>query len=205
MQHKSVEFKADDVQGRTFSGYASTYERDLGNDIVLPGAFSKTLSERGNRIKALWQHSEPIGRVVNASEDSKGLFVEVKLSETPRGNEALALIKDGVIDQMSIGYAVPQGKADFSDDGTRYIKELKLFEVSAVTFPMNENAIITGVKSVKDAIQAGNLDRTSIVELKSMLEDLTALLSTEPPKGTQDATQPPELDALFKSIQNFGR
>jgi len=148
MQHKSVAFKADDIEGRTFKGYASTYDKDLGGDVIAPGAFAKTLAERGARVKVLWQHSEPIGRPVDMREDGKGLYVEAKISNTRLGDEALELMRDGVIDQMSIGYSVPQGKSEYQEDGTRLIKELKLYEFSAVTFPMNEAAIITGVKSL---------------------------------------------------------
>ena len=206
MLHKSVQFKADDIEGREFRGYASTYDKDLGGDIILPGAFAKTLSERGDRIKVLWQHNDAIGKLTEAKEDGTGLFVVGKLSKTRLADEAMELMRDKVIDQMSIGYSVPQGKSEYAEnDGTRYIKELKLYETSLVTFPMNENAFITGVKSVRDAIRTGNLDETSIAELKHMLGDLTALLASEPGKPTHDATQPPEMDELKQLIENFGR
>ena len=208
MELKSVQFKADDVDNETrvFKGYASTYDKDLGGDIILPGAFAKTLSERADRVKVLWQHNEPIGRPVKMYEDGKGLYVEAKISKTRLGDEALELMRDGVIDQMSIGYSVPQGKADYDENGNRLIKELKLYEFSAVTFPMNEKAFITGVKSVREALQrTPNIDKHSVNELKKLIGDLTALLAQEPPKGTPTATQPPELDALLKSIDNFGR
>ena len=208
MELKSVQFKADDVDNETrvFKGYASTYDKDLGGDIILPGAFAKTLSERADRVKVLWQHNEPIGRPVKMYEDGKGLYVEAKISKTRLGDEALELMRDGVIDQMSIGYSVPQGKADYDENGSRLIKELKLYEFSAVTFPMNEKAFITGVKSVREALQrTPNIDKHSVNELKKLIDDLTALLAQEPPKGTPTATQPPELDALLKSLDNFGR
>lgn len=208
MELKSVHFKADDVDNETrvFKGYASTYDKDLGGDIILPGAFAKTLSERADRVKVLWQHNEPIGRPMKMYEDGKGLYVEAKISKTRLGDEALELMRDGVIDQMSIGYSVPQGKSDYDEDGNRMIKELKLYEFSAVTFPMNEKAFITGVKSVREALQrTPNIDKHSVDELKKLIDDLTALLAQEPPKGTPTVTQPPELDALLQSIENFGR
>jgi HK97 family phage prohead protease len=207
MQHKSVAFRADDIEGRTFKGYASTYDKDLGGDVIAPGAFAKTLAERGARVKVLWQHSEPIGRPVDMREDGKGLYVEAKISNTRLGDEALELMRDGVIDQMSIGYSVPQGKSEYQEDGTRLIKELKLYEFSAVTFPMNEAAIITGVKSLRDAVRIKeSLDSESKAELAELLAELKALLQTEPPKsGTRGDMQPPEVEALLKSIQTFGR
>ena len=206
MLHKSVQFKLDDVEGREISGYASTYEEDLGGDIIMPGAFTKTLAENGNRVKTMWQHMKSIGKLVHHEERSNGIFVVNKLSKTRLADEAIELVKDEVIDRMSIGYSVPRGKSDYSESyNTRKIRELKLYEVSLVDFPMNEGAVITGIKSVRDAIQCGNLDRVSMAELKEMLSDLTALLASEPGKPTHNATQPPEMDELKKLIENFGR
>jgi len=205
MQHKSVDFKLEGVEGRTFAGYASTWDEDEGGDIIVPGAFSKTIKERQKKVKVMYNHKTLIGRPEVMREETKGLYVEGYISDVSAGNDVLTLMKDNALNEMSITYAVPHDKFEYRDSGGRIIRELKLYEFGPVDMAMNENAIITGVKSVKDAIQAGNLDKTSIVELKSMLEDLTALLSTEPQKSTQDATQPPELDALYKSIQNFGR
>lgn len=72
------------------------------------GAFAKTIKERGDDIKFLWQHdwNEPIGKIIEIHEDAKGLFIKVKISETTHGKEALVLAKDGVINRMSIGYSV---------------------------------------------------------------------------------------------------
>jgi HK97 family phage prohead protease len=206
MEHKVVGFKADDIEGRTFRGYASTYDKDLGGDIIVRGAFQKTLAERGSRVKVLWQHSEPIGKPKEMREDDKGLYVEAMISKTRLGDEALELMRDGVIDQMSIGYSIPAGKSDMDESGTRIIKELKLYEFSAVTFPMNEAAIITGVKTIRDAVKMGKqLDPESKAELADMLEQLKALLQSEPPKGTHNDGQPPELSELMLAIKNFGQ
>lgn len=205
MEYKSVNFKADDIEGRIFSGYASTWDKDRGGDIILRGAFAKTLSERADRVKVLWQHSDPIGKPKAMREDDKGLFVEAHISKTSLGDEALELMRDGVVDQMSIGYSIPAGKSDIDEDGTRVIKELKLYEFSAVTFPMNEAAIITGVKTIRQAVKMGQeLDDESKKELSEMIAELKALLSNEPPKGTQMQEQPPELTALLEGIKNFG-
>jgi len=148
MDYKAVQFKADDIEGRTFSGYASTYDLDQGGDVIMPGAFTKTLAERAGRVKVLWQHGEPIGKPKSMREDERGLYVEAQISKTRLGDEALELMRDGVIDSMSIGYSVPQGKSRYDDKGSRIIEELTLYEFSAVTFPMNEAAIITGIKSL---------------------------------------------------------
>lgn len=140
--------KMDEGQGDTgtFSGFASTSDLDRGGDIIVKGAFARTLGERGADVKILWQHdmSKPIGKPTKLEERDGGLYIEGKISDTMLGREAMTLLKDGVINAMSIGYSVKE--ADYNDHGVRVIEDLDLFEVSLVTFPMNEKARITGVK-----------------------------------------------------------
>ena len=206
MERKAVHFeiKKDDIAGRVFSGYASTFDVDLGGDIIVPGAFKKTIEGRQQAVKVLWQHNEPIGKSMRLYEDSVGLFVEGKVSKTRLGDEAIELMRDGVVDQMSIGFTIPAGKSEISDDGLRVIREVKLFEFSPVTFPMNENAIITSVKNMRDAIQQGKINDGDVKELSEMLTDIKTLLTTEPLQDTQPDVQPSELDVLIKALDNFG-
>ena len=206
MERKALKFeiKKDDIAGRVFSGYASTFDVDLGGDIITPGAFKKTIDGRQDKIKVLWQHNEPIGKSMRLYEDSIGLFVEGKVSKTRLGDEAIELMRDRVIDQMSIGFSIPAGKSEMSDEGLRIIREVKLFEFSPVTFPMNENAIITSVKNMKDAIALGQIEQKDLQELSELLTDIKTLLSTEPSKNTQPQDQPSELEMLSKALDTFG-
>lgn len=205
MEYKALQFKSDDVNmsSRTFAGYASTWDEDLGGDIISKGAFNKTM-ERKDRIKVLWQHNEPIGKSLNMGTDSKGLFVEGKISKTRLGDEAIELMNDGVIDQMSIGFSIPNGKSEYNEKGNRLIHEVKLFEYSLVTFPMNEKAIITSVKSLSQAIRNGNYNANEVKELSEALAEFNALLKSEPPKGTHIEQQPQDLKALLGAIEKFG-
>ena len=206
MEYKATEFKADsvDTKARTFSGYASTWDLDQGNDIIQKGAFTKTLTERGNRVKILWQHSEPLGMPVSMREDAKGLFVEGRISKTRLGDEALELMRDGVVDQMSIGFQIPQGKSSYDAKNIRTITEVKLMEFSPVTFPMNEAAHILDVKSLESALKNGTMDKRELKNLADMLGDLTALLKQEPSLDTPNIEQPQDLKELFDSIKNWG-
>lgn len=206
MEYKALNFKSDDVNesSRVFAGYASTWDEDLGGDVISKGAFNKTMQERGDSIKVLWQHNEPIGKSVAMRTDQKGLYVEGKISKTRLGDEAMELMKDGVIDQMSIGFSIPGGKYDYDEKGRRNIHEVKLYEYSLVTFPMNEKAIITSVKSARDLIKSGNCADSELKELSEALAELTALLKAEPPKGTHAGQQPQDLKALQDAISNFG-
>ena len=134
------------VEGGTeISGYAAVFgARDHGGDVVERGAYAASLTRmaaRGGRIKMLWQHEakEPIGVWDEVREDERGLWVRGRvLPEVARGREAAALLAAGAIDGLSIGYRTVKATRD--DDGTRRLRELDLWEVSLVTFPMLSEA-----------------------------------------------------------------
>lgn len=129
----------------SFEGYASVFDvHDHDYDIIRKGAFSKAQAEQ---VKLLWQHKfdEPIGIIEQLYEDSKGLFVKAQLSNiSARGREAFHLMQMGAIDSLSIGFKVV--KSNFNILGAREITEAKLYEVSLVTFPANENAKVHQIK-----------------------------------------------------------
>lgn len=145
------EFSNVDAETGTFEGYASRFFNvdDVG-DVVLPGAFTKTLQEQADRIKIHWNHgyfqSElPIGKPVSITEDNNGLKVIGKISDTAKGRDVLQLLRDGVVNEMSIGYEVIK---DEWKSGIRYLKEVRLWEVSIVDIAANKEALITSVKAV---------------------------------------------------------
>ena len=131
--------------GTVIEGYASLFgARDQGGDVVEPGAYAaslKRLGEEGRRVKMLWQHdpAQPIGIWDEVREDGRGLYVKGRLLESVgRAREAAALIAAGAIDGLSIGYRTVKAAKD--DKGLRLLKELELWEVSLVTFPMLPSA-----------------------------------------------------------------
>ncbi|MBU2483898.1 MAG: HK97 family phage prohead protease [Alphaproteobacteria bacterium] len=135
----------------TFSGYASVFNvKDRGGDIVMPGAFRKSLQTYPpGKVKLLWQHAsdEPIGTWVKFEEDGRGLKAEGKIIlETAKGREVHALMKAGAVDGLSIGFRTIRDEMD-RQKGARLLHELELREVSIVTFPMNEDATVTSVKN----------------------------------------------------------
>jgi uncharacterized protein len=155
MEIKSFELKDVEVEERTFTGYAAAYGNvDSDGDIIQMGAFAESLANDfpRNKIKILWQHksSEPIGLPVEMREDDKGLFVKGKISKTERGNEAMELLRDGVIDSMSVGFMIPKDGYDYDEDGKRMINKGRLMEFSLVTFPANEQAVVQSVKEVSE-------------------------------------------------------
>lgn len=145
-----LDLKALDADGY-FSGYASVFDvEDNHNDIILSGAFANSLRKKhyGKDIKLLWQHraDEPIGIFTKMVEDEHGLYVEGKLMlDVQRGKEAYTLLKSGAMNGLSIGFIVKQ--YDRNDEGSRVIYEADLWEISLVTFPANEHATVTALKS----------------------------------------------------------
>lgn len=152
MQRKSValEIKRTPDESGVFEGYASVFGVvDQGMDVVAPGAFSKTLGKR--KVKMLWQHdtSDVIGVWEEIREDERGLYVKGRcLPEVAKGAEAIALMKAGAIDSMSIGYRTMEAEPDSDQRHVRKLLEIDLFEISLVTFPMLPDARITSVKSI---------------------------------------------------------
>lgn len=154
LHHKEFGFKADVKDDGKFSGYGSVFGNvDSYGEIVAPGAFAASLAaiKQAKRIlPALWQHrsGEPIGGFDTMSEDSYGLKVEGFLVlEDPIAKRAHVMMKAGIITGMSIGYYVRKSSYD-EKTGIRTLLELDLVEISVVTFPANEAAQISDVKSI---------------------------------------------------------
>ena len=143
-----------------FEGYGSIFgNKDLGNDVVMEGAFSKSLrSRRAKGVKLLWQHKQdmPIGVFESIKEDGDGLRVKGSLAlGTQQGREAYELLKMGALDGLSIGYKADPKKQGYDERRRRrMLKEVDLMEISLVTFPMNPKARVSAVKGLdgKDAI-----------------------------------------------------
>ena len=138
-----------------FEGYASLFRiADLGKDVVEPGAFRESLARRGaSGIKLLWQHdpAEPIGRWLSLIEDGRGLFVKGRLSlAVGRAREVHALMREGAIDGLSIGFRTEKARTE-PRTGLRRLERVDLWEVSVVTFPMLPQARIAAVKAVRPA------------------------------------------------------
>ena len=183
IEHKTfpLTIASIDYEGRTFTGYAAVFGNiDSYDDIIHMGAFSKTLSERGQKVRLLWQHDtqEPLGKPVLLKEDDNGLFVECIISDTARGRDALALLRDGAIGEMSIGYEAIQGGTEYGKalDGrtVRNLKEIKLWEISLVTFAANDQAVVTGLKSEEEPeTKAGRaISAANGAEMMACMDDM---------------------------------
>lgn len=139
-----------------FEGYGSTFggEPDSYGDVIAAGAYADSLrehAEKGTMPKMFWQHNghEPIGKWVGAVEDDTGLLMHGRLNMgVQRAKEAYALLKEGDIDGLSIGYRIKEYSVD-TESEVWTLEKLDLIEVSVVSIGANEHATINSVKASK--------------------------------------------------------
>ncbi len=150
----------------TFSGYASIFGNvDSGGDIMERGAFKEFHKTRDGKTLILYQHSsrDPIGKA-DVKQDDKGLHFDGQLvMEDAIARKAYVGMKAGTIDAMSFGFDILPGGATVTEAGIRKVTAVKLWEISPVTFGMNELARIEAVKA------AGNI--TTIREFEDFLRE----------------------------------
>jgi len=178
--------------GYAFEGYASLFgQRDQGGDVVVSGAYSASLArlaQSGRRVQMLWQHdaTRPIGVWDHVEEDARGLRVKGRiLAEVQQGREAAALLAAGVIDGLSIGYRVLRAERD--GQGQRLLRELDLWEVSLVTFPMQATARVASKAAPAPlgepslAAPAARESRQALSQVIAALRQATADLKAREP------------------------
>ena len=155
MDHVAGRFAVKAIEDSgTFGGYGSVYGvLDAGDDVIAPGAFSESVQkaqQSGLMPALLWQHkaSEPIGAYTLMREDDHGLYVEGRLAlRTQRGLEAYELMRMHAVSGLSVGFQTKDDAFD-AKTGVRTIRKGDLWEVSLVTFPMNNYARVHAVKSM---------------------------------------------------------
>jgi HK97 family phage prohead protease len=175
MLHKAVHFEIKALaEDGTFEGVLSPYGNiDEGGDIVERGAFTKTLQESGSSVPLLWQHKTdaPIG-TLELTDMADGLHCKGSLvldlmangqPMVPEAFKAHALMKRRIVKGLSIGFDAIKAPIEA---GVRHLKELKLWEGSVVTFPMNLNALISAVKAARESGEAKDDFATELQEIQ---------------------------------------
>lgn len=211
-EYKSFRFELESTgEGGEFSGYAAVFGNvDDGGDVIEKGAFSKTIREDFDRIKILSQHNDcelPIGKPLELREDERGLFIRGKISDTQKGRDIQTLLRDGVLNELSIGYDAVVFDFD-KEQGARHLKEVRLWEVSIVTWAMNDQAKIDEIKSLTETLRleakSGKISRARLDALKpfiAVVRELAEILGPflEPPAVVEE----PEVqnNIIKKSVQ----
>lgn len=231
---KTCSLKYDDLdeKNRIVKAYVSAFgNEDSDRDIMIRGAFAKTIAERGpngsKRIKHLLQHDtwRPIGRPLEMIEDEKGLFVVSEISNSTAGMDAIENYKLDLYEH-SIGFRTIIDEFN-ENTGITLIKEVALWEYSSVTWGANDKTpLVELVKSMgKDVVlkrisdrmdrvikavgkwngsdEQGELLELELAQLKTQYNDLIALQSNEPGIPTHEDNQPliKELSQLKHSMK----
>jgi HK97 family phage prohead protease len=156
MTEQTLNFKLEikALNAREFEGYGSTFGNvDLGDDIVMSGAFAKTLADHraaGALPPMFWMHNPEAvpGKWMSMEEDEQGLFVKGTLADTQLGNETRELLKMKAVRGLSIGYRARAWEYEKRDNHLiRLLKEVDLWEVSVVSLAMNPLAMVEHAKS----------------------------------------------------------
>lgn len=137
-----------DPASRRVSGYLSSFNvKDSDNDVILPGAFKQSISMRGphsetnRKIAFLKMHdwNMQIGKFDELEEDDYGLKFVATLGRSRVAQDALVDYQDGILREHSIGFTYVENGIEYDEKTESYlIRELMLFEGSAVTFGANE-------------------------------------------------------------------
>lgn len=221
MKIKEMQVKYRDDGNGSIEGYASTFIRqpDSYGDVVKKGAFAKTLAERwngGKGIPFLWAHKMDdlkafIG-TAEAEEDEKGLRFVATFDDSEEAQKVRQLYKDGRLRKFSFAYDVKEEGLVTLENGTKAneLRELDLFEISAVTVPANDDASVVDVKSAEPEAKSGARNskkdadciKQAIALLKEVLGEIEdeaeeTDVAKEGPKANEDATskEPDDLNA----------
>lgn len=203
ISYKYFKAKVDDinVDSRTVSGYFAVFgNKDLSGDIIIKGAFAKSIQERGpgtdngNKIAFCWQHDikNPIGRITVLKEDDFGLYFEAIMDTIEEAERALVQLKSGTLNQFSIGFNYIWDKIEYDSDLDAFIcKELYLAEGSVVTLACNPMAQFEGMKSadledkrieIRKALEQElkGLSFSKAFVLRQLISDQLSLASVQP-------------------------
>jgi len=196
------EVKDIDATGRTVQFYGSAFgNEDSDGDIIMPGAYTKTILENGPgskspRIKHLLQHNrrEIIGKFTELVEDTKGLLCTSIIADTQQGNDALALYELDLYEH-SVGFETIKWEGDNTDpeNYVRRLTELKLWEVSSVTWGANADTPLVGIKSME-------LGFARVTERKAKLTHALRHGNISDDLGQRLADELDALDTAYKGL-----
>jgi HK97 family phage prohead protease len=188
-----IEVRAS-AEGRTIAGIIVPWDQkarvsDGGpsyDEMFRRGSLAKTIRERADRVKFLSQHNartNPLGVARVLREDAAGAYGEFVVSKTQAGDEALELVRDGALDSFSVGFTPVKHE---KRDGVVVRTEVRLNEVSLVTFPAYEDA---RVLAVREALAAFGEDDTE--ELRRMVAEALDLTPATTADGQPERSHEP--------------
>ena len=224
MEHlfKSFEMKANEV-GKV-AGFFSTYDKepDSYGDIIEPGAFTETIEKRkatGHPFPLCFNHdfSAVIGAVDSIEEKDIGPYAEASFLDTTQAQDVRKMLQSGAIYQFSFAYDVLDRRDPTEEEKKagiqNVLKKVELFEVSIVTVPANQHAVVTEVKSVEPETKQGKRNSrkdadkiNQIIELaKSLLEEPEDTNAEDDAKSAEPTAEVNEASEEPKTAENAKR
>lgn len=210
-EETEIKFAGDGKQG-VFEGYASVFgNTDSDGDIILPGAFKKTLETQTRKVAMFFNHRQweiPVGKWDSMQEDTKGLFVRGQLTPGHSGATDLkAAMLHGTVEGMSIGFSVNKDDYSVGANGGYVFKNISwLKEISVCTFPANELAAVDSMKSIDGIETIRDVEdwlRESAGLSKSQAIGLIARFKSAIRSESEPDHNAPGITALLKSITEF--
>jgi HK97 family phage prohead protease len=176
---KSLQFEVKDIDtaGRRVKIALSKFNNiDSDGDIIIKGAFAKSIQERGpestsnRKIQFLRYHDleHQIGVFKQLEETNDYLIGYADLGRSTKGNDAFLDYQDGVITEHSIGFQTISDKIEVRQDGTQLLKELILWEGSAVTFGANSETPLMGVSKEDSIVMLDRLNKDMLGFAKAL-------------------------------------
>lgn len=176
-----VEIRAVDADQRTITGIAVPWDDEIE---LFPGyreKFARGAVEDSDDAKLFWSHREVIGRVTSARDTETGWEITARISSTPRGDEVYTLLRDQVIDRMSVGFQ-PIESSHNEETDVHTITRARVREVSLVPFPAYEAATVNNVRHKEEGTMSTTATPTasveSVTELREAIEDLERSMDT---------------------------
>jgi HK97 family phage prohead protease len=214
-----------DLENNIVTGYFSIFNiEDDDGDLIQPGAFSKTIAEKGqagtNRIKHLHQHkTDEVLSKPKLQEDERGLYFESEIVQTTLGRDVMKLYDNGVLDEHSIGF-MPVKEVFDREREVNIIKEIDLWEGSTVTWGAQMQArvdakelkhIKSKIDRIRKELHTGNYTDKTFENLEGWLQKLVEIEGTQDLPQPHDSTgsggnEPSEVDSLKElkeSIENL--
>lgn len=204
-------FADSDMKQGIVSGYFAVFgNKDLDGDVIEPGAFTKTIQERGpagkQLIKYLLDHDKTkvVGKIGQLYEDQKGLRYEAKIGSHAAGQDFQKMIESELINQHSFGFRTIK---EMYDDQAKanLIKEVMMYEGSAVQFlGANPETTFIDLKSEADAfeyltrlekfVKTSDATDETLEKLENQLKSLLEML--KPAEPTLVETKAVEVETL---------
>lgn len=151
--------------GRTLYGIVVPYNAPTRIDTQLVeqfarGAFNHQIG-KPTRVRLERRHFELGGTIIGAGtlmrDDAAGLYMELRASKTPVGDETVELVKDGALDQLSIAFEERQNRRLHGGVIERVKANLRAVAVVDEGGAYGELAVVAGVRAAGGGLPIGTI------------------------------------------------